>query len=91
MQAGRSASLPQSEAQLNPFALPSSTTFRFILLIIAIVTASLYIYNYMYFTLPGKQQLSTIAIRDYNVVVQTHNGLDYFTAFVSRYKLNYLH
>jgi len=39
--------------RLNPFAFPSDTTFRFVLLIVAVLGASLFIYNTVYFRING--------------------------------------
>lgn len=36
--------------RLNPFAFPSDTTFRFVLLVVAVLGASFYIWNGVYFT-----------------------------------------
>lgn len=38
--------------RLNPFAFPSDTDFRLLLLIAAIVASGLFIYNWVYFALP---------------------------------------
>lgn len=39
--------------RLNPFAFPSDTDFRFILLIVSVVGASLFIYSTVYFSIPA--------------------------------------
>ena len=59
---------------LNPFALPPSTTFRFILLLIAVLGASLYIFGYLYITIPTKFQLTDTAVNNYEIVRQTHSA-----------------
>lgn len=38
--------------RLNPFAFPSDTDFRFILLIVSVLGASLFIYSTVYFSIP---------------------------------------
>jgi Zn-dependent protease with chaperone function len=41
---------PQPERpRLNPFAFPSDTTFRFVLLVVAVLGATLYIWEWIYF------------------------------------------
>ena len=40
----------EKEPRLNPFAFPSDTTFRFFLLIVSIVGVSLFLYNWLYFS-----------------------------------------
>jgi Zn-dependent protease with chaperone function len=40
----------EKEPRLNPFAFPSDTTFRFFLLVVAIVGVSLFLYNWLYFS-----------------------------------------
>lgn len=46
---------PQTPPRLDPFALPSDTTSRFILLIVAVLTASLFAYNLLSSALPSTQ------------------------------------
>ena len=36
--------------RLNPFAFPSDTTFRFLLLVVSIVGVSLFLFNWLYFS-----------------------------------------
>lgn len=36
--------------RLNPFAFPSDTTFRFLLLVVSIVGVSLFVFNWLYFS-----------------------------------------
>ena len=38
--------------RLNPFAFPSDTDFRLLLLIAAVIGSGLFIYNWVYFALP---------------------------------------
>jgi Zn-dependent protease with chaperone function len=45
----------RAELRLNPFALPSDTTSRFVLLIVAVLTASVFAYNVLSATLPATQ------------------------------------
>ena len=40
----------EQAARLNPFAFPSDTTFRFFLLVVSIVGVSLFLYNWLYFS-----------------------------------------
>ncbi|MGH3043888.1 MAG: M48 family metalloprotease, partial [Gaiellaceae bacterium] len=40
----------EQEPRLNPFAFPSDTTFRFFLLVVSIVGVSLFLYNWLYFS-----------------------------------------
>lgn len=39
---------PAPNPRLNPFAFPSDTTFRFVLLTVAVLTTSLFIFNWLY-------------------------------------------
>ena len=43
------AAPPRTLARLDPFLYPSDTTFRFVLLVVAVLGASLFIYNALYF------------------------------------------
>src|SRR5687768_6829314 len=43
------------ERRLNPFAFPSDTTFRFLLLVVSIVGVSLFLYNWLYFSVSDNQ------------------------------------
>ncbi len=43
--------------RFNPFVFPPDTTFRFVLLIVSIVGASLFIYNTLHFNLTYQTQL----------------------------------
>jgi Zn-dependent protease with chaperone function len=40
---------PERRPRLNPFAFPSDTTFRFVLLVVAVLGATLYIWEWIYF------------------------------------------
>jgi Zn-dependent protease with chaperone function len=40
---------PQRPARLNPFAFPSDTTFRFVLLVVAVLGSTLYIWDWIFF------------------------------------------
>lgn len=42
--------------RLNPFVFPSDTDFRFVLLILVVVGASLFIYSAIYFSIPANQK-----------------------------------
>lgn len=42
--------------RLNPFALPSETTLRFVLLIVAVLGTSIFISNWLYFTLTNSRR-----------------------------------
>lgn len=58
---GQASSAPDTELQtaaggrprLNPLAFPTDTDFRLLLLIAAVVGSGLFIYNWIYFDLPG--------------------------------------
>lgn len=54
-------SSPTSRPRLNPFAFPSDTDFRFVILIVAVLSASLFIYQNLYFALPANAAYSTTA------------------------------
>jgi Zn-dependent protease with chaperone function len=43
-----SETTPPPAARLNPFVFPSDTTFRFLLLVVAVIGANLYIWNWLY-------------------------------------------
>jgi Zn-dependent protease with chaperone function len=43
-------STPQADSRLDPFSFPSETTSRFVLLMASIVGASLFIFNFVYFS-----------------------------------------
>ena len=43
---------PDRLPRLNPFAFPSDTDFRFVLLIVSVLGASLFIYSTVYFSVP---------------------------------------
>jgi len=51
--------------RLNPFVLPSDTDFRFVLLIFAILSASIFIYSSLYFFVPANADSSNAANRAY--------------------------
>jgi len=55
------AAPPRTHARLDPFLYPSDTTFRFILLVAAVLGASLFIYNALYFNViaSGGRDLAT--------------------------------
>jgi Zn-dependent protease with chaperone function len=54
--------------RLNPFAFPSDTTFRFVLLIVSILGASLFIYQMLYYSVPRlSQQLLNTYSRCYDL------------------------
>ena len=42
--------------RLNPFAFPSDTDFRFVMLITATISASFLIYNFLYTAYPANLQ-----------------------------------
>ncbi len=42
--------------RLNPFVFPSDTDFRFVLLVVALLGASLFIYNAIYFRIPANRK-----------------------------------
>lgn len=57
------ASTSQDPVRLNPFAFPSDTDFRFVLLVVAVLGASLFLYNAIYFSVSANQTyyLDTVA------------------------------
>ena len=46
--------------RLNPFALPSETTFRFVLLVVAVIATSLFIANWLYLSWGPADQAATL-------------------------------
>jgi Zn-dependent protease with chaperone function len=50
---------PPPAARLNPFVFPSDTTFRFLLLVVAVIGANLYVWNWLH-TVWGIDQDETI-------------------------------
>jgi len=46
--------------RLNPFLFPSDTDFRFVLLIVSVIGASLFIYSALYFTIPANAEQERI-------------------------------
>src|SRR6266704_2644665 len=62
---------PQNQrdpARLNPFAFPSDTSFRFIILIMTIVSTSIFIYSSIYRKIPVNIQASTVVSQHCNDV-----------------------
>lgn len=55
MEATRAESPPLAPPRLNPFALPSDTTSRFFLLIVAVLAASVFAYNLLSYELPSTE------------------------------------
>ena len=51
-----------SSPRLNPFAFPSDTDFRFVLLIVMVLGASVSIYNWLYFGTPGSEVWSNAVL-----------------------------
>ena len=45
-----------SAARLNPFVFPSDTTFRFALLVVAVLGANLYVWNWLWHALGSDGQ-----------------------------------
>jgi Zn-dependent protease with chaperone function len=50
-------------ARLNPFALPSETGFRFLLLVSATLGSALFAYNWLYFTLSDRHHELLVTLR----------------------------
>ena len=46
--------------RLNPFAFPSDTDFRFAILIFSVLGASVFIYGYLYLTIPIASEFTTV-------------------------------
>ena len=55
MSAPAAAESPQGRARLSPFVLPSDTTFRFALLVVAVLGANLYVWNWLWLALGADQ------------------------------------
>ena len=55
MEATRAESPPLAPPRLNPFALPSDTTSRFFLLIVAVLAANVFAYNLLAYELPSTE------------------------------------
>jgi Zn-dependent protease with chaperone function len=49
-------------ARLNPFAFPSDTTFRFLLLIVSVVGVSLFLFNWTYFNVADTRREAVEAL-----------------------------
>lgn len=47
---------PPSQPRLNPFVFPSDTTFRFALLLVAVLGANLYVWNWLWIALGSNHQ-----------------------------------
>ena len=50
-----------SRPRLNPFAFPSDTDFRFVILIVAVLSAALFMYQNLYFAFPANSAYSRAA------------------------------
>ena len=57
--------------RLNPFALPSDTTARFVLLIVAVLSASVFAYNLLAYALPSTQVRLNRAVACVSAVERT--------------------
>jgi Zn-dependent protease with chaperone function len=59
---------PERQPRLNPFAFPSDTTFRFVLLALAVLGATLYVWQWVYFAVGvdgqeyGRQAAACVAL-----------------------------
>jgi Zn-dependent protease with chaperone function len=49
-----------SRPRLNPFSFPSDTDFRFVILIVAVLSASLFIYQNLYFAIPANSAINPV-------------------------------
>src|SRR4029077_9313685 len=53
--------------RLNPFAFPSDTTFRFVLLVVAVLGTTLFVWNWIYFAVDDhgarEQRLSAACLQ----------------------------
>jgi hypothetical protein len=77
---------PQHQAsiqRLNPFAFPTNTTTRFWLLIIAVICASLFISDVLYFALPVNRDATRLALShcDTSAIQQISASPDSFDSF----------
>ena len=72
---------PERRPRLNPFAFPSDTTFRFVLLVVAVLGSTLYVWNWIYYAVGDHVGRLTQASRDCLASAPTQfTGLDDFTA-----------
>ena len=46
---------PERPPRLSPFVLPSDTTFRFALLVVAVLGANLYVWNWLWIAVGADQ------------------------------------
>ncbi len=61
--------------RLNPFAFPSNTDFRFVMLIVAVLGASLLIYYFLYYTIPANAEtIKATYVSCYKAARAAHPG-----------------
>lgn len=66
---------PVSRPRLNPFAFPSDTDFRFAILIVAVLSAALFIYQDLYLAVPSSSVYSAITSTSSNYIEAEWVGL----------------
>ena len=78
----RQAPQPERRPRLNPFVFPSDTTFRFALLVTAVLGASLYVWNWIFFAVrdPSDQLAKLRDCLQLSPLVTGVTDLDAFSA-----------
>ena len=75
---------PHSSARLNPFLFPSDTTFRFALLLVAVLGANLYVWNWLWIAVGSDTREVASAYldctNDHQAALAGAPSLDTFTA-----------
>jgi hypothetical protein len=78
---GQAAPEHDRRPRLNPFAFPSDTTFRFVLLVVAVLGSTLYVWNWIYAAVGDHAARFARASRDCLTEDPARfTGLDEFTA-----------
>jgi Zn-dependent protease with chaperone function len=78
---GQAAPKHDRRPRLNPFAFPSDTTFRFVLLVVAVLGSTLYVWNWIYAAVGDHAARFARASRDCLTEDPARfTGLDEFTA-----------
>jgi Zn-dependent protease with chaperone function len=82
------AAEPDPPPRLNPFAFPSDTTFRFLLLVVSIVGVSLFLFNWLYFSVADNRadlQAQLACLREQQAAYAAATSLDDIGAANDRY------
>lgn len=66
--------------RLNPFVFPSETDFRFVLLIVAVLGASMFIFNWLYWDVPGNEEHYSRTVLECRSVAQAAHPTDPFAS-----------